>query len=120
MRTFAMVPVGAAFAVIMAIFIILATQPFAADFMAIIIGLVILFAVVGLTSVAWPGARTRSSRRRADVRDHPGRDRRGRPGHHRQSDGVARGPWWAAHSGAFGVVPVSSSLGSWRSSSARV
>jgi hypothetical protein len=60
MRTFAMSVVGAAYAVITVIFLVLAVQPFAADFLAVIIGFVALFAVVGLASVAWTGARGRS------------------------------------------------------------
>ncbi len=59
MRTFAMSVVGAAYAVIAATFLAFATQPFAADFLAVIIGFVALFVVMGLASVAWPGARVR-------------------------------------------------------------
>lgn len=59
MRTFAMVLVGAAYAVIAATFLAFATQPFAADFLVVIAGLVILFAAIGVAAVAWPGARTR-------------------------------------------------------------
>ena len=59
MRTFAMSVVGAAYAVIAAAFLVFATQPFAADFLAVIIGFVALFVVMGLASVAWPGARVR-------------------------------------------------------------
>jgi hypothetical protein len=59
MRTFAMSQVGAAYAAITAVFIVFALQPFAADFMAIIIGLVAIFVVVGLAAVAWTPARSR-------------------------------------------------------------
>ena len=59
MRTFAMTVVGAAYAVIAATFLIFAAQPFAADFLAIIVAFVALFAMVGVAAVAWPGARTR-------------------------------------------------------------
>ncbi len=59
MRTFAMRLVGAAYIVIIAVFLVYATQPFAADFIAVIIGFVVLFGVIGLASMAWAGARSR-------------------------------------------------------------
>ncbi len=59
MRTFAMSVVGAAYAVIAATFLVFAAQPFAADFLAVISAFVVLFVVMGLASVAWPGARVR-------------------------------------------------------------
>lgn len=59
MRTFAMSVVGAAYALVTVIFLVLATQPFAADFLAVIVGLVVLFVLVGVASLAWPGARVR-------------------------------------------------------------
>jgi nitrite reductase (NO-forming) len=51
--------VGAAYVVIIAVFIVYATQPFAADFIAVIVGFVVLFGVIGLASMAWAGARSR-------------------------------------------------------------
>ena len=59
MRTFAMSVVGAAYAVITVIFLVFAVQPFAADFLAVIVGFVALFGVVGLAAVGWAGARIR-------------------------------------------------------------
>ena len=59
MRTFAMAVVGVGYAAIVAVFVVYATQPFAADFIAVIAGFIVLFAVIGLASVAWTGARTR-------------------------------------------------------------
>jgi hypothetical protein len=59
MRTFAMSVVGAAYAVIAVIFLIFAAQPFAVDFLVVIVAFVAVFAVVGLAAVAWTGARTR-------------------------------------------------------------
>ena len=59
MRTFAMRLVGAAYVVIIAVFLVFATQPFAADFIAVIIGFVVLFGVIGLASMAWAGAVSR-------------------------------------------------------------
>lgn len=58
MRTFAMRLVGVAYVVVTAIFLVYATQPFAADFMAIILGFIALFAVIGLASAFWSGSRT--------------------------------------------------------------
>ena len=59
MRTFAMRLVGAAYIFVVAVFLVFATQPFAADFIAVIVGFVVLFGVIGLASVAWSGARSR-------------------------------------------------------------
>lgn len=59
MRTFAMSLVGLAYGAIVAVFVVYATQPFAADFIAVIAGFIALFAVVGLASMFWAGARTR-------------------------------------------------------------
>ncbi|HEY6570716.1 MAG TPA: cupredoxin domain-containing protein [Candidatus Limnocylindrales bacterium] len=59
MRTFAMRLVGFSYAAIIAVFVVYATQPFAADFLAVIAGFIVLFGCVGLASVAWSGARTR-------------------------------------------------------------
>jgi plastocyanin len=59
MRTFAMRLVGLAYGVIVAVFVLYATQPFAADFVAVIAAFTALFAVVGLASMLWAGARTR-------------------------------------------------------------
>jgi uncharacterized cupredoxin-like copper-binding protein len=59
MRTFAMRLVGAAYIVIIAVFLVFATQPFAADFIAVILGFIVLFAVIGVASMAWAGARSR-------------------------------------------------------------
>jgi uncharacterized cupredoxin-like copper-binding protein len=60
MRTFAMGVVGVGYAAIVAVFVVYATQPFAADFMAVIAAFIVLFALIGLASVVWTGARTRS------------------------------------------------------------
>ena len=59
MRTFAMRLVGVSYAAIIAVFVVYATQPFAADFMAVIVGFIVVFGCAGLASVAWAGARTR-------------------------------------------------------------
>ena len=40
--------------------LVYATQPFAADFIAVIVGFIALFAVIGLASVVWAGARTQT------------------------------------------------------------
>lgn len=59
MRTFAMSLVSAAYVVITGVFVVFALQPFATDFLAVIIGLVAISVVVGLAAVAWTPARTR-------------------------------------------------------------
>lgn len=59
MRTFAMRLVGVSYLAIIAVFVVYATQPFAADFLALIAGFIVLFGMVGVASFAWTGARTR-------------------------------------------------------------
>ena len=59
MRTFAMRLVGVAYAAIIAVFVVYAMQPFAADFTAVIVGFIVLCGGAGLAAVAWAGARTR-------------------------------------------------------------
>jgi uncharacterized cupredoxin-like copper-binding protein len=59
MRTFAMRVVSVAYAAIVAVFAVYATQPFAADFMVVIVTLVAAFALVGAAATFWAGARTR-------------------------------------------------------------
>lgn len=59
MRTFAMGTVGVAYAVVVAVFATYVTQPFASDFIPVLVGFIVLFAVIGLASVLWSGARTR-------------------------------------------------------------
>lgn len=61
MPTFAMRLVGIAYGVIVAVFVLYTTQPFAADFLAVIAGFIALFAVIGLASIFWSGARRRPS-----------------------------------------------------------
>ena len=57
MLTFAMRVVGLGYAMVVAPFAIYATQPFAADYIAIIVGFVLLFGGMGLACVLWAGAR---------------------------------------------------------------
>ena len=52
--------VGVGYAAIVAVFVVYTTQPFAADFIVVIAGFIALFAVVGLASTFWAGARRRS------------------------------------------------------------
>ena len=59
MLTFAMRVVGLGYAAVVAFFAIYATQPFAADFIAIIAGFVLVFGGMGLAAVLWVGARRR-------------------------------------------------------------
>lgn len=59
MRTFAMRLVGAAFMAMIAVLAFYLTQPFAADFMVVLVVFIGLYAVVGLATL-WSGARTRS------------------------------------------------------------
>ncbi len=59
MRTFAMRLVSVAYAAIVAVFAVYATQPFAADFMAVIVGLIAVFAVIGIAATVSAGARSR-------------------------------------------------------------
>jgi len=57
--TFAMRVVGLGYAMVVAFFVIYATQPFAADFIGIIGGFVLVFGGMGLAAVLWAGARRR-------------------------------------------------------------
>lgn len=59
MRTFAMRLVSVGYAAIVAVFAVYATQPFAADFIALIVALVVVFALLGIAATVWAGARTR-------------------------------------------------------------
>ena len=58
MRTFAMGLVGVAYAAIVAVFVVYATQPFAADYLPVIVGLIAVYVVVG-TGGGLVGAPTR-------------------------------------------------------------
>jgi uncharacterized cupredoxin-like copper-binding protein len=51
--------VGVGYAAIVAVFVVYATQPFAADFIVVIAAFIVLFTVVGLAAVAWAGALAR-------------------------------------------------------------
>src|SRR6476660_9891004 len=55
-----MATVGAGYTAIAAVFVVYATQPFAADFIAVIAAFVALFVVIGLASMFWVGARIRA------------------------------------------------------------
>jgi uncharacterized cupredoxin-like copper-binding protein len=58
MRTFAMRLVGAAFVGMIAVLATLLMQPFAADFIVVMLGFIGAFAIIGLATL-WSGARTR-------------------------------------------------------------
>jgi uncharacterized cupredoxin-like copper-binding protein len=51
--------VGVAYGAIVAVLVVYASQPFAADFIVVIAGFVGLFALIGIASAVWSGARTR-------------------------------------------------------------
>ena len=59
MRTLAMRLVGAGYLAIVAVLTVYAAQPFAADFVVVLVAFIVAFSVIGLASVAWSGARTR-------------------------------------------------------------
>ena len=59
MRTFAMRLVGPGYLAIVAVLAVYAAQPFAADFLVVLVAFILAFSVIGLASVAWNGARTR-------------------------------------------------------------
>ncbi len=59
MVTIAMRVVGLGYAAVVAVFVAYAFQPFAADFIGVIAGFIVLFGVLGLASVLWAGARRR-------------------------------------------------------------
>ncbi len=59
MLTIAMRVVGLGYAAVVAVFVAYAFQPYAADFILVIAGFIVLFGVIGLASVLWAGSTRR-------------------------------------------------------------